>query len=228
MTEKKQPSILQRWGVSEEQLTYLIDKNPSLRGMVLGYVAEDKFHDAFLDRPEITEVGKDDDHDRKKKGDRRIVYKGHTLTVEVKSLQTAMCVQHADGTWSGKAQVDGSDRRVVKFPDRTELNTTLLLRGEFDLLAVNCFAFGDTWKFAFAKNADLPTSTFRKYTPAQREQLIASLVPVDWPPKPPFTEDPFKLLNELIADKAPESPVIVEEAASVPETADVVIVKDED
>lgn len=227
MTEENKPSILERWGVSEEQLTYLIDKNPSLRGMVLGYVAETKFHDAFLDRPEITEVDKDDDHDRKKKGDRRIVYKGHTLTVEVKSLQTAMCVQNEDGSWSGKAQVDGSDRRVVKFPDRTELNTTLLLRGEFDLLAVNCFAFGDTWKFAFAKNADLPTSKFKKYTEAQREQLIASLVPVEWPPKPPFSDDPFKLLDELITEKAPPSPVIVEEVAVVEEAADVVIVQDD-
>lgn len=225
MSERER-SILDRWGVSEEQLTYLIDNNPSLRGMVLGYVAETKFHDSFLDHPEITEVGKDDDHDRKKKGDRRIVYKGHTLTVEIKSLQTAMCVENSDGSWSGKSQVDGSDRRIVKFPDGSELNTTLLLRGEFDLLAVNCFAFGETWKFAFAKNSDLPTSTYRKYSPAQREQLIASLVPVSWPPQHPFTDDPFELLDELIDERAPESPTIIEEAAETSETVDVVIVED--
>jgi hypothetical protein len=222
----KKPSILERWGITEDQLSELIDKNPSLRGMVLGYVAENKFHDAFLDHPSITEVDKDDDHNRKKKGDRRIVYNGHTLTVEVKSLQTAMCKQNPDGSWSGKAQVDGSDRRIVKFPDRTELNTTLLLRGEFDLLAVNCFAFGETWKFAFAKNSDLPTSTFRNYTKAQQEQLIASLIPVDWPPKPPFTDNPFALLDELVTEKAPVGPVIVEDAGVVPEAADVMVVRD--
>src|SRR5690606_17133897 len=144
---------------------------------------------------------KDDDHDRKKKGDRRIVYKGHTFIIEVKSLQTAMCRKTGEDTWTGKSQVDGSDRRIVKFPDGSELNTTLLLRGEFDILAVNCFAFGENWRFVFAKNSDLPTSTFRRYTEEQRKQLIASLVPVSWPPQPPFTDDPFKLLNELLHEK---------------------------
>ena len=43
---------------------------------MLGYVAEKKFHDSFLDHPEITEKSKDDDHNRKKKGDRRIIYRG--------------------------------------------------------------------------------------------------------------------------------------------------------
>lgn len=121
---------------------------------MLGYVAEKVFHDTFLEHPEISEKGKDDDHDRKKKGDRRIVYKGKTLTIEVKSLQTAMARRTGPNEWTGKAQVDGSDRRIIKFPDGTELNTTLLLKGEFDLLAVNCFAFGEEWKFAFAKNKD--------------------------------------------------------------------------
>ena len=121
---------------------------------MLGYVAEKVFHDTFLEHPEISEKGKDDDHDRKKKGDRRIVYKGKILTIEVKSLQTAMARRTGPNEWTGKAQVDGSDRRIIKFPDGTELNTTLLLKGEFDLLAVNCFAFGEEWKFAFAKNKD--------------------------------------------------------------------------
>lgn len=199
MTKKE--SILKRWGITEEQLTELVDQNPSLRGMMLGYVAEKKFHDAFLNHPEITEKGKDDDHDRSKKGDRRIVYKGKTLIIEVKSLQTAMVKKLGEDKWEGKSQVDGSDRRIIKFLDGTELNTTLLLRGEFDLLAVNCFAFGGKWRFAFAKNKDLPTSNFKKYTEEQRKQLIASLIPVAWPPKAPFTDNPFDLLDELVNEK---------------------------
>ena len=89
---------------------------------MLGYVAEKKFHDTFLEHPEITEKGKDDDHDRKKKGDRRIVYKGKTLIIEVKSLQTAMVKKLGPDQWEGKSQVDGSDRRIIKFPDGSELN----------------------------------------------------------------------------------------------------------
>jgi hypothetical protein len=194
-------SILQRWEITEDELTELIDQNPSLRGMLLGYVAEKKFHNAFLNHPAITQASKDDDHDRSKKGDRRIVYKGETFIVEVKSLQTAMSKKIGEDEWEGKSQVDGSDRRIIQFPDGTELNTTLLLKGEFDVLAVNCFAFGEKWRFVFSKNKDLPTSNFKRYTPEQRKQLIASLVPITWPPKKPFTDNPFALLDELISEK---------------------------
>jgi hypothetical protein len=200
MTTPKK-TILERWEISEEEFTTLIDENPSLRGMNLGYIAEKKFHDLFLNHPEITESSKDDDHDRSRKGDRRIMYKGHEFVIEVKSLQTNMCKNLGDGKWEGKAQVDGSDRRIVKFKDGSELNTTLLLRGEFDLLAVNCFAFGEEWRFTFAKNSDLPTSSFNKYTEEQRKQLIASLVPVSIPPKEPFSDNPFKLLDEMIEER---------------------------
>lgn len=190
---------------------------------MLGYVAEKKFNDTFLEHPEITEKGKDDDHDRKKKGDRRIVYKGKTLIIEVKSLQTAMVKKLGPDQWEGKSQVDGSDRRIIKFPDGSELNTTLLLRGEFDLLAVNCFAFGEQWRFAFAKNEDLPTSNYKKYTEEQRKQLIASLVPVTWPPKPPFTDNPFSLLDEVVRERDIPAPIVEEKTV---QQVDVVRVQD--
>lgn len=194
-------SILQRWGITEAELTDLVDQNPSLRGIMLGYVAEKKFHDEFLNHPSIFKAGKDDDHDRSRKGDRRVDYKGKELVIEVKSLQTNTVQNLGGDKWTGKSQVDGSDRRVIKFNDGSELNTTLLKRGEFDLLAVNCFAFGNQWRFAFAKNQDLPCSTFRKYTEAQQKQLIASLITVTWPPQKPFTDNPFELLDELAVSK---------------------------
>jgi len=200
--DNNEKSILQKWEISEREFTELIDLNPSLRGMNLGYIAEKKFHDQFLMHPLITSSLKDDDHDRKRKGDRRIVYKGHEFIVEVKSLQTNTCKKIGDDAWCGKSQVDGSDRRIVKFSDGTELNTTLLLRGEFDLLAVNCFAFGEKWRFSFAKNSDLPISTFKKYTEMQRKNLIASLVHVTWPPETPFSDDPFSVLNSIIQERA--------------------------
>lgn len=182
-------SILDRWELSESELTELIDTNPSLRGMVLGYAAEVKFRRMYLQRDDIVST-KDDDHDRKKKGDRRLTYRGRDLVVEVKSLQTNMCkFDQRTGIWTGRSQVDGSDRRIVTFKDGSKLHTTLLLRGEFDILAVNCFAFGGTWRFVFALNKDLATSSYQKYTEAQREQLIASLQNISWPPKEPFTSD---------------------------------------
>ena len=191
-------SIFDTWDITETELTELINSNPSLRGMLLGYIAEYKFQSLILKNPLISSSYKDDDHDRSKKGDRRIVYKEKEFTIEVKSLQTHTVKSTGNNCWIGKTQVDGSDRRIVQFPDGTELNTTLLLRGEFDILAVNCFSFGDKWQFIYCKNKDLPTSSYSKYTEAQQNELIASLVTVTWPPVPPFTDNLFTLLEEML------------------------------
>lgn len=204
-TAGERGTILQRWDITERELTALVDENPSLRGIMLGYVAEHKFRELVEEHPHISGSKKYDDHDRKRKSDRVIVYKGEEFSVEVKSLQTNL-IKKQGTVWRGRAQVDGSDRRIVTFPDGTELNTTLLLRGQFDILAVNCFAFENDWHFAFALNRDLPKSTFKKYTQAQRDQLIASLVPVSWPPEPPFVADPFPLVELLYQERMKSKP----------------------
>lgn len=194
----KTQSILNRWGISEQDLTELVDQNPSLRGILLGYVAERKFHEIFLNHPAITEKSKDDDHDRTRKGDRRIIYKGKSLVIEVKSLQTNSVKNLGDDCWLGKSQVDASDSREVTLPDGSTLRTTCLLRGEFDLLAINCFAFGEKWRFAFVLNSELPQNTYKKYSEYQRKHLLPTLITVEWPLKPPFTENPFELLDKLV------------------------------
>ncbi len=153
----KKNSILKRWGITESELTSLVDQNPSLRGILLGYVAEKKFHDTFLGNPNITEASKDDDHDRKRKGDRRIVYKGESFVIEVKSLQSNLVAHLGENHWCGKSQVDASDSREVTFPNGTKLKTTCLLRGDHPQLAfqsqkppVGGFWSFTTWIPAFA------------------------------------------------------------------------------
>ena len=193
-------SILERWDITPEELTEVIEQNPSLRGMILGYLAELKLETLWLSDQRISDVTKHDDHDRKKKGDRVIRYKGHEFIFESKSLQTASIKKMHDG-WVGKAQVDASDRREIGLPDGTTVTTTCLLRGEFDVLAVNVFAFEDTWRFVFAKNLDLPKSNYKGYTEYQRQHLLATLVEVRWPPKPPFYKEPFQLMNEIIQNR---------------------------
>lgn len=123
------------------------------------------------------------------------------ITIEVKSLQTNS-IKRLGHRFIGKAQVDASDSRNVTFKDGTTLKTTCLLAGEFDLLAVNLFAFEERWRFIFAKNADLPRSPYKKYTDAQRTELLASSVTATWPVELPFTDEPFALLDEIIAEKA--------------------------
>lgn len=203
----KQKSILKRWGITEQELTELVDQNPSLRGIFLGYVAEKKFHDAFLNDPNITDAAKDDDHDRKRKGDRRIIYKGESFIIEVKSLQTNLVKNLGGGDkWLGKSQVDASDSREVTFPDKSKLKTTCLLRGEFDLLAVNCFAFGEKWRFAFALNDELPQNTYIKYSAYQRKYLLPTLITIDWPLQKPFSDNPFELLDKLVQKRKKSKP----------------------
>jgi hypothetical protein len=192
-------SVLGKWGITDHELAELLGQNPSLRGMILGYFAEAKLKQIVCSYPEVSFTTKHDDHNRKKKGDLYIVYKGRAFSLESKSLQTAMVkFDNENNVWLGKAQVDGSDRRTISLPDGTTLNTTLLLRGEFDILAVCRFAFEKKWDFVFARNSDLPCSSYKKYTPAQQKVLIASLIPVTMPPKPPFYPDLKVLLDEMV------------------------------
>ena len=193
-------SILQELELTIGELTRLIHDNPSLRGMVVGYAAEQKLQTYLQSNDEITYIGKLDDHDRQNKGDHVIQYRGHRLTIEIKSLQTGMVTRDGD-IWRGRAQVDASDRRTVILADGSSLDTTLLTVGEFDVLAVNCFAFGRGWNFVFAKNEDLPRSRYRNYSDEARNQLLASLVPVSWPPEPPFTDTLLAVLDDLINDR---------------------------
>ncbi len=193
-------SILERWDMTPEELTDLVDKNPSLRGMILGYLAELKLEKLWLSGDNVSNVTKHDDHDRKKKGDRVIQYRGQEFIFESKSLQTTMIKKTEEG-WSGKAQVDASDRREITLPDGSKITTTCLVKGEFDILAVNVFAFAEKWRFIFAKNSELPTSAYRKYSEYHRQHLLATLVTVHWPPKPPFRDEPFTLMNEIIQNR---------------------------
>ena len=201
-------TILDEWEITAEQLSQLLNQNPSLRGMLLGYVAEFKLREMITSFPEVSFITKFDDHDRKKKGDLYIIYQGKAFDVEAKSLQTAMVKWDEENKrWTGKAQVDASDRRQIEMPDGSLLHTTLLLKGEFDILAVNCYAFQQSWAFIFARNSDLPTSTWRGYTETQRESLIASLIPITYPPEPPFYSDLRVLLEEMIAEGKGSDPL---------------------
>ncbi len=205
-------NILEEWEITPEQLTKLLAENPSLRGMLLGYVAELKLREIVTSIPGVSFSVKFDDHNRKKKGDLYVVYRNKAFSLESKSLQSSTVKWNAQKQqWTGKAQVDASDRRTITLPDGSTLNTTLLLRGEFNILAVNCYAFEGEWRFVFARNSDLPASNYHGYSETQKRFLIASLIPVMWPPERPFYANLQDLLDEMIANgegSAPAVPVI--------------------
>lgn len=49
-------SILERWDITVEELTQVVDQNPSLRGMLLGYLAELKLEKLWLRREGVSHV----------------------------------------------------------------------------------------------------------------------------------------------------------------------------
>ena len=215
-------AFLEDWDLTYEEINELLTDNPSLRSFVSGYAAEMKCRRLWFDNdPRVTNVTKYDDHDRTKKGDIAFDYRGHTFTVEVKSLQTNSIKTDKHGVRKGNFQCDASDKRPVFFPDGSSVETTCLLVGEFDLLAVNLHAFYNKWVFAFAKNSELPRVSGKRgasktYKPQQIDALLATLMPMADPPITPYQMEPWSLLDELVAERergaAPAPVVVVEES----------------
>lgn len=136
-------TILERWEISPDELTKIVDENPSLRGFLFGYVSEYKARSYFEGHSGVSHLKKYDDHDRKSKGDLSFRYKGREFRVEAKSLQTNSVIQTGNDLWKGKFQCDASDRREILLPNGNRTNTTCLAVGEFDIVAVSLYAFGN-------------------------------------------------------------------------------------
>jgi hypothetical protein len=125
----KRENILCRWQLTVEELTKIVDENPSMRGLMLGYVAEYKLKKMYFENSRISALVKDDDHDRKNKGDVRFNYRGRNFRIESKSLQSKTIKKSEEG-FIATFQCDASDCRTVHFSDGTEIKTTCLLTGE--------------------------------------------------------------------------------------------------
>lgn len=199
-------TILEHWGITAEALTLIINENPSIRGMIFGYVAEFQLREYVKSLPGITGMWKEGNHDRRHKGDLYIIYRGERFSIESKSLQTNM-IAETNGVFTVACQCDKSDSTPVILPNGDEIRTTCLAVGGFDVLAVNLFPILGQWRFIFALNDDLPRSTFRGYTPEQRRYILKSLIPVTWPiPEGDiFTTDLESLLGRLMALRKPKS-----------------------
>ncbi len=67
MSHEEKQSILKRWQLTEAELSEIMAANPSMRGLVLGYVAEYKLRKMHFADSYFSNVHKADDHDRKKR-----------------------------------------------------------------------------------------------------------------------------------------------------------------
>jgi len=196
--------LLEEWGLTIQELNDILASRPSLRGILIGFVAEYKLPQMWFSDKRIVGLERYDNHDRTRPGDFGFSYRGTPVTVQVKSLQSNS-VRRTETGYVGSFQCDASDRRPVRLPNGKTVETTCLLVGGFDLLAVNLFEFGKAWRFAFVKNTDLPRTRSPKYTPRQRQHLLATSVKVGWPLQSPFRDEPFSLLDEIVGQKRPRS-----------------------
>ena len=200
--------LLDDWNLSYDEINELLTNNPSLVSFVKGYAAELKFRNMYLvDHPDITHFYKPDDHDRVEKGDWIVTYKGERIGIEVKSLQKNNIKQFDDGTYYLMYQCDASDARPVLFDDGSSVHTTCLAVGEFDIVAVNLFDRYGEWQFAFCKNEDLQTNKgnnrgkVKLYTDYQKENLLKTGQVVTDPLAPPYTDDLYTLMDDVIAKR---------------------------
>ena len=99
--------------------------------------------------------------------------------------------------YEGKFQCDASDKRKITLKTGEEITTTCLRFGDFDILAVNLFAFRGKWEYGFALNKDLPASNYSKYPEEVRTNLIKSIMPISLPFLEPFVSDISILLERL-------------------------------
>jgi hypothetical protein len=190
------PNILSAWDITVKELSEIVEQNSSMRGLMFGFVAEYKLRKAWLEKPGIVGLVRPSSHDRTRKYDFGFEYKGRYIRVEVKCLDTPS-VEHTNGVYTGTFQCNASDKREITLLNGEKVTTNCLAVGGFDVLAVALFAFDKTWRFAFARNGDLPRSPSEKYTEAQRKYLLKSSMDISLPLKPPFSNDLFFVLNRL-------------------------------
>ncbi len=189
--------LLEQWGITLDELNEIVASRPSLRGILIGFIAEYKLSQIWFTDPRIERLVRYENHDRTRSGDFGFLYKGVPISVQVKSLQTNS-VRKTNTGYTGTFQCDASDRRPVRLPNGAVVETTCLVVGGFDLLAVSLFEFGQQWRFAFARNSDLPRTRSSKYTSEQRQYLLATLIRITWPLQPPFYDEPFTVLDAIV------------------------------
>lgn len=189
--------------VSPEDLVMSIKRAPSLRGMILGYIAEEMFEKyvpkkyGFITSDDIEAH---DDHDRRfNKSDRTIRVNNRLYRVQLKSIQTNSIKRNLEtGLLQADVQNDASDSRSITLPTGNRVVTTCYARGDYDILAVPLFPFMGEWAYAYKRNIDCRQTTSKKYTAEDSEFLLATTEIITWPLTSEWRIDLSDLLDDQI------------------------------
>ena len=144
--------------ITPETLSNMLKENPNLRGMFQGYISEVELKKQLLATPGVTNVVKIQDQDPEK-GDLKVTYLGEEITIEVKSISTdSVKWDHLNDIWCGTVTLKSTDIREITIEGKGKLRCTHLERGQFDILAISCFAVYNEWEFHFMESDYLPSS----------------------------------------------------------------------
>ena len=189
--------------IPPEELVSAIKRAPSLRGMILGYIAEEMFEKHVLnENPEISHVQKHDDHDRSvNKSDRDFRYNERKYSIQLKSVQTNSIAWLPDEEKLGAdVQNDASDRRSVTLPNGNKVETTNYVIGDYDILAVPLFPFSGNWEFAYKRNRDCRLTDSKKYSDEDKQYLLSTTEKIHYPLSDDWTTDLTSLLDDSIGE----------------------------
>lgn len=189
--------------ISPEDLVMSIKRAPSLRGMILGYIAEEMFEKyiplkyGFINSEDIESH---DDHDRRfNKSDRTIRVKNRLYRVQLKSIQTNSIKRNLEtGLLQADVQNDASDSRSITLPTGNTVITTCYAKGDYDILAVPLFPFTGEWSYAYKRNIDCRITSSNKYSIEDSNYLLSTTEIITWPLTDEWHVDLSKLLNDQI------------------------------
>lgn len=142
-------------GFSLSDMKDMAFQNPYLRGYLQGYFSERMLARELAATPGVESVEKIPDVSTRR-GDFLIKYQDKEITVECKSIQTGSVRFINNNFWEGSVLVKNVGRKEIHLPDIGPVYTSNLLKGQFDILAICCFAVRGEWKFVFMNNSDLP------------------------------------------------------------------------
>ncbi len=189
--------------VPPSELISSIKRAPSLRGMILGYIAEEMFEKYLpITYPKITaeNIDKHDDHDRSlNKSDRTIKYEGRLYRIQLKSIQTnSICRNLSNGLLQADVQNDASDKCKVLLPNGHIVETTCYARNDYDILAVPLYPFTGGWTFAYKRNVDCRSTVNNIYSSEDQKFLLSTTERLNWPLDDRWHTDIMELLDNSI------------------------------
>lgn len=147
------PGDLLLASTSASVLSSILNNNPSARGFLQGYIAEEYLMTYLRNLPGISDVSKIPDR-HSKRGDIAFNYESRHYTVEVKSLKSnSRKEEFLDGGFSGVVGVKKTD---VAWSKAGVKGTCHLSPGEFDILAISTYNVTGNWGFYFLASEFIP------------------------------------------------------------------------